>query len=116
MRISDWSSDVCSSDLAYMPISAVLVSDAIYQAIADNSANRVSFGHGYTSSAHPVAAPVALETLKISEERDLVGPLRAVSPRLHEGLRRFAGRPLVGAVRGIGLLAAGALGADKTTN
>src|SRR3546814_8237542 len=126
MRISDWSSDVCSSDLqgywekiqavlrkhdvlliadevitgfartgnlfgcesfgikpdmmtlakqlsgAYMPISAVLVSDAIYQAIADNSAKRGSFGHGYTYSAHPVAAAVALETLKIYEERDIV--------------------------------------------
>jgi len=98
---------------AYMPISAVLVSDPIYQAIADNSAKLGSFGHGYTYSAHPVAAAVALETLKIYEERDIVGHVRQVTPRLQDGLRRFADHPLVGEVRGIGLIAAVELVADK---
>jgi 4-aminobutyrate--pyruvate transaminase len=98
---------------AYMPISAVLVSDPIYQAIADNSAKRGSFGHGYTYSAHPVSAAVALETLKIYEERNIVGHVRAVAPLLQDGLRRFAGHPLVGEVRGIGLIAAVELVADK---
>ncbi len=100
---------------AYMPISAVLVSDAIYQAIADNSAKLGSFGHGYTYSAHPVSAAVALETLKIYEERDIVAHVRAVAPRLQDGLRRFADHPLVGEVRGIGLIAAVELVADKAT-
>ncbi len=98
---------------AYIPISAVLVTDAIYQAIADNSAKLGSFGHGYTYSAHPVSAAVALETLKIYEERDIVGHVQAVAPRLQDGLRRFAGHPLVGEVRGIGLIAAVELVADK---
>ncbi|MGF1592232.1 MAG: aspartate aminotransferase family protein [Kiloniellaceae bacterium] len=98
---------------AYMPISAVMVSDEIYQAIADNSARLGSFGHGYTYSAHPVSAAVALETLKIYEERDIVGHVRAVAPRLQDGLRRFAGHPLVGEVRGLGLIAAVELVADK---
>src|SRR3546814_1619442 len=88
---------------AYMPISAVLVSDAIYQAIADNSAKRGSFGHGYTYSAHPVAAAVALATLKIYEERDIVGHVRAVAPRLQDVLPPFAGLPLLAGVRGLGL-------------
>ncbi len=98
---------------AYIPISAVLVSDPIYQAIADNSAKLGSFGHGYTYSAHPVAAAVALETLKIYEERDIVGHVRRVAPRLQDGLRRFADHPLVGEVRGIGLIAAVELVAEK---
>ncbi|HEY9549602.1 MAG TPA: aspartate aminotransferase family protein [Kiloniellaceae bacterium] len=98
---------------AYMPISAVLVTDAIYQVLADNSARRGSFGHGYTYSAHPVCAAVALETLKIYEERDIVGHVRAMAPLLQDGLRRFAGHPLVGEVRGIGLIAAVELVADK---
>ncbi|MEQ8356462.1 MAG: aspartate aminotransferase family protein [Kiloniellaceae bacterium] len=98
---------------AYMPISAVLVTDAIYQAVADNSAKLGSFGHGYTYSAHPVSAAVALETLKIYEERDIVGHVRAVAPRLQEGLKRFADHPLVGEVRGVGLIAAVELVADK---
>src|SRR3546814_721548 len=74
---------------AYMPISAVLVTDAIYQVLADNSARRGSFGHGYTYSAHPVCAAVALETLKIYEERDIVGHVRAMASLLQDGLRRF---------------------------
>lgn len=100
---------------AYMPISAVLVTDEIYQAIADNSDKLGSFGHGYTYSAHPVAAAVALETLKIYEERKIVEHVRAVAPRLQDGLRRFAKHPLVGEVRGIGLIAAVELVADKAT-
>ncbi|MEQ9608615.1 MAG: aspartate aminotransferase family protein [Kiloniellaceae bacterium] len=100
---------------AYMPISAVLVTDAIYQTIADNSAKRGSFGHGYTYSAHPVSAAVALETLKIYEERKIVDHVRAVSPRLLDGLKAFAGHALVGEVRGIGLIAAVELVADKAT-
>jgi 4-aminobutyrate--pyruvate transaminase len=100
---------------AYMPISAVLVSDAIYQVLADNSAKRGSFGHGYTYSAHPVSAAVALETLKIYEERKIVEHVRAVAPRLQDGLRRFAKHPLVGEVRGLGLIAAVELVADKAT-
>jgi 4-aminobutyrate---pyruvate transaminase len=98
---------------AYMPISAVMVSDEIYQAIADNSARLGSFGHGYTYSAHPVSAAVALETLKIYEERDIVGHVRAMAPRLQDGLRRFSSHPLVGEVRGLGLIAAVELVADK---
>jgi 4-aminobutyrate---pyruvate transaminase len=98
---------------SYLPISAVLMSDAIYQGIADNSAKIGTFGHGYTYSGHPVSAAVALETLKIYEEQDIVGHVRTVGPRLQEGLRRFADNPLVGEVRGAGLIAAVELVADR---
>ncbi len=98
---------------SYLPISAVLMSDAVYQGIADNSAKIGTFAHGYTYSGHPVAAAVALETLKIYEERDIVGHARAVGPRLQKGLRRFANHPLVGEVRGAGLIAAVELVADR---
>jgi 4-aminobutyrate--pyruvate transaminase len=106
---------VCSKQLtsSYMPLAAVMFSDAIYQGIADNTAKIGSFGHGYTASAHPVATAVALENLKIIEERDLVANARALSPRLQEGLRQFADHPLVGEVRGVGLIACVELVADK---
>ncbi len=105
----------CAKQLssAYVPISAVLISDPIYQAIADSSAKLGSFGHGYTYGAHPVAAAVALETLKIYEERRIVEHVQAMAPRLQDGLRRFAASPIVGEVRGIGLIAAAELVADK---
>lgn len=98
---------------AYMPLSAVLMTDQIYQAVADNSAKISTFGHGYTASAHPVATAVALENLKILEERKIVDHVKQVAPRLQDGLRRFADHPLVGEVRGIGLMAAVELVADK---
>ncbi len=101
---------------SYLPISAIAVSDKIYQALADNSAKHGTFGHGYTYSAHPVPAAVALETLKIYEERNIIGHVRKVGPLMQEGLRRrFADHPLVGEVRGVGLIAAVELVADKKT-
>ncbi len=100
---------------AYVPISAVLISDEIYQGVADNTAKIGTFGHGFTYSGHPVPAAVALETLKIYEERNIVEHVRRVGPRLQEGLRRFAGHPLVGEVRGVGLIGAVEVVADPAT-
>jgi len=100
---------------AYVPISAVLINDKVYQVVADNSAKIGTFGHGFTYSGHPVAAAVAVETLKIYEERDIVGHVQRIAPRLQDGLRRFADHPLVGEVRGVGLVGAVELVADKAT-
>ena len=73
------------------------------------------FGHGYTYSSHPVPAAVALETLKIYEERDIVAQVRRVGPRLQAGLRSYADHPLVGEARGIGLIGAIELVRNKAT-
>jgi 4-aminobutyrate--pyruvate transaminase len=62
-----------------------------------------------------VTSAVALETLKIYEERDLLSHVRKMAPRMQAGLRRFLDHPLVGEVRGIGLIGAIELVADKTT-
>ncbi len=100
---------------AYLPISAVMINDKVYQAIADNTAKIGTFGHGFTYSGHPVSAAVALETLRIYEERQIVEHVRKVAPTLQNGLRRFLGHPLVGEVRGIGLIAGVELVANKDT-
>ena len=97
---------------AYVPMSALFVSDRIYQAVADTSAAVGTFGHGYTYSGHPLACAVALETLRIYESDDIVGHVQAVGPRLQEGLRRFVGHPIVGDVRGLGLIGAIELAVD----
>lgn len=98
---------------AYLPISATFVSEPIYRAMVAESEKIGVFGHGYTYSGHPVAAAVALETLDIYEERDIVGHVRAVAPRFQEVFRSLADRPLVGEVRGVGLMAGIELVADK---
>ena len=99
----------------YLPMSATLVSKQIYDALVAQSDKLGVFGHGYTYSAHPVPAAVALETLKIYEERDIVGQVRRVGPRLQEGLRRLSAHPLVGEARGVGLIGALELVRDKST-
>ncbi|MEP4063216.1 MAG: aminotransferase class III-fold pyridoxal phosphate-dependent enzyme, partial [Nitratireductor sp.] len=66
-------------------------------------------GHGYTGSGHPVAAAVALENLKIIEERDLVGHVKAVAPVFQKRLAELAENPLVVETRGIGLIGAAEL-------
>jgi len=97
---------------AYVPMSALYVTDALYQVIADTSAAVGSFGHGYTYSGHPVACAVALEALRIYEADNLVGHVQRVAPRLQQGLRRFAGHEIVGDVRSLGLIGAIEFAAD----
>src|SRR5262249_31727022 len=89
--------------------------EKLYQAIRDNSDKNRSFGHGYTYSGHPVAAAVALETLKIYEERNIVAHVRSISGPFQKALRHYGNHPLVGEARGIGLVGALELVADKST-
>ena len=100
---------------AYQPISALMINDKIHQAVMDESAKIGTFSHGFTYGGHPVAAAVALETLKIYEERDIVGHVRDLAPRFQASLRAFADHPLVGQARGMGLIGTLEIVADKTT-
>lgn len=99
----------------YIPISALLISEPIWQAMVAESEKIGVFGHGFTYSGHPVAAEVALETLAIYEERDIFAHVRRVAPVLQEGLRALADHPLVGEARGVGLIGALELTADNQT-
>jgi len=99
----------------YLPVSANLVSGELYEILLAQSDKLGIFGHGYTYSSHPVPAAVALETLKIYEERDIVAQVRRVGPRMQAGIRSFADHPLIGDARGIGLIGAVEVVRDKTT-
>ncbi len=98
---------------AYQPISGLLLTDEINDALKAGSRKLGVFAHGLTYAAHPVAAAVALETIKIYQERHIVEHVQAVSPYFFERLNALAGHPLVGEVRGMGLLAAVEITADK---
>jgi 4-aminobutyrate---pyruvate transaminase len=100
---------------AYLPISATIINEKVYQGLASNSEKLASFTHGFTYSGHPVCAAVALETLKIYEERDVLGHVQRVAPGFQAGLRRFMDHPLVGDVRGVGLMGGVELVRDKAT-
>ena len=100
---------------SYLPISALLINEKVYGPIADESSRIGTLGHGFTAGGHPVAAAVALETIKIIEERGLVAHAAEMGQRLQSGLRAFKDHPLIGEVRGVGLIAAIELVADKAT-
>lgn len=95
----------------YVPMGAVFMADHVYDVIADGAGN-AAIGHGYTYSAHPVSAAVALEVLKLYENGLLENGIKA-GARLMAGLAELSDHPLVGDVRGRGMLAAVELVTDK---
>ncbi|RCW19904.1 adenosylmethionine-8-amino-7-oxononanoate aminotransferase [Ciceribacter lividus] len=95
----------------YVPMGAVFMADHVYQVIADG-AGASAVGHGYTYSAHPVSAAVGLEVLKLYEN-GLLENGRKAGGRLMAGLEALKDHPLVGEVRGRGMLAAIELVVDK---
>lgn len=95
----------------YVPMGAVFMSDRVYGVIAD-AAGASAVGHGYTYSAHPVSAAVGLEVLRLYENGLLENGVKA-GARLMAGLEALRDHPLVGDVRGRGMLAAVELVVDK---
>jgi len=100
---------------AYQPISALMVNDKIHQAMLAQSDKLGAFAHGYTHAGHPVTTAVALEVIKIYEEMDIVERAQRIGGRMNAGLQAFADHPLVGDVRGVGILAGMELMRDKAT-
>ena len=99
---------------AYLPLSAVIVGERVWEVLQDGHATYGPFSHGYTYSAHPVCAAAGLANLELIERLDIKGNVRSVGPYLLESLRSaFAHHPKVGEVRGVGMLAAIEFVADK---
>ncbi|ACE94632.1 probable adenosylmethionine--8-amino-7-oxononanoate aminotransferase protein (plasmid) [Rhizobium etli CIAT 652] len=95
----------------YVPMGAVFMAHHVYETIAEG-AGAAAIGHGYTYSAHPVSAAVGLEVLKLYENGLLDNGVKA-GTRLMQGLESLRDHPLVGDVRGRGMLAAVELVVDK---
>jgi len=96
----------------YVPISAVMVNEKVHAAVAANSGKIGTFGHGFTYSGHPVACAIALETLKVYEDENILAHVQSLAPRFQQGLQSHAARKYVGEVRGVGLIGAIELYAD----
>jgi 4-aminobutyrate--pyruvate transaminase len=98
---------------AMQPISAVLINERVHEAMLAQSDRFGNFAHGYTYAGHPVAAAVALEVQKIYAELDIVARAKRLAPVLQEALGRLKQHPLVGDVRGVGLIAGMELMRDR---
>ncbi len=90
---------------AYFPMSAVMVTDEVYETLVEMSAQSGLFSHGFTYSGHPVGAAIALESIDILEERDIIGHVRSVSGIFNRELVKLQAMSVVENVRTVGLMA-----------
>jgi 4-aminobutyrate--pyruvate transaminase len=100
---------------AYFPLSALTIEEDLYQAMLEESRKLGTFGHGYTYTAHPVGCAVALKTIEIYQRDRIMEHAAKVSPAFQARLKKLADHPLVGEARGVGLIGAVELVADKAT-
>ncbi|MCP4006222.1 MAG: aminotransferase class III-fold pyridoxal phosphate-dependent enzyme [bacterium] len=91
----------------YLPMSACLISEPIWQVLRDAPADMGPFTHGFTYSGHPASAAAALANLNILEREGLVAAAAKTGAELQRRLREsFTGHAKVREVRGIGMMAA----------
>ena len=99
---------------AYFPMSAAIVGEKVYAAMEEGSARVGVFSHGYTYSGHPIGAATANAVLDIVENEHLAERAAKTGAYLQQRLQaEFAQHPLVGEVRGVGMLAAIEFVADR---
>ena len=96
----------------YIPMGGLIVRDDVVAVLNEGG----DFNHGFTYSGHPVAAAVALENIRIMRDEQIVKRVHdETAPYLQKRLRELADHPLVGEVRGVGMLGAIELVQDKAT-
>jgi len=96
----------------YIPMGGLIVRDEIVETLELGG----DFNHGFTYSGHPVAAAVALENIRILRDEKIIERVKnETAPYLQKRLRELADHPLVGEVRGVGLLGAIELVQNKQT-
>ncbi|MDQ8727994.1 aminotransferase [Bradyrhizobium sp. LHD-71] len=100
---------------AYLPISATMISDRVYAEIRAEAERNDAFGHGYTYGGHPVCAAVACEAVRIYEDDRLIEQAALRGKFLERKLRALESHPLVGQVRGAGLMWGVEIVKDKAT-
>lgn len=95
----------------YAPLAVVIVSGRVFEAIRE--AGPGEFVHGFTYAGNPLAAAVGLEVLDILEEEGLVARAGRLGDLLLDKLQRLRSFPMVGDVRGRGLLVGVEFVADR---
>ena len=101
---------------AYIPLSGAIVSKKVSDVLKQGSDIAGMFPHGYTYSGHPVGAAAANAVLDIVEREDLPGNVKVTGAYFQQRLREaFADNPMVGEVRGVGLMGAVEFVADRAT-
>lgn len=89
----------------YLPLSALLIGEKIWKVIEDTSTDSRVFAHGFTYSGHPVCAAAAMANLDIIERESLIPRVAEIAPVFLKQIRhKFSNCPIVGDIRGAGLM------------
>ncbi len=99
----------------YVPLGATAVSHKVADVFNDDTTGAAAISHGYTYSAHPVAAAATLATLKILQQDDIPGKVARRAPAFQQRMRALERLPFVGNVRGMGYMLGVEMVADKAT-
>ncbi|MDR7435042.1 MAG: aspartate aminotransferase family protein [Armatimonadota bacterium] len=99
---------------AYLPLGGMMVSREIHQAILE-APPAERYMHAATYSAHPTCCAVALRNLEILEQEGLIEHAARMGERLIAGLQTLRDLPIVGNVRGLGLMCGVELVEDQET-
>src|SRR5579871_4725381 len=96
----------------YLPLGGVVISKRLHDVILSAPADE-KFMHAATYSGHPVCCAVGLANIDIMEKDGLIERAQVQGDRFRAGLETLSSLPVVGEVRGIGMLAAIELVEDK---
>ncbi len=97
----------------YLPIGGVVVSDRVVEGLEEGG----DFNHGYTYSGHPACAAAALANIELMQrERIVENAAEKIAPYFQQKLSELNDHPLVGQIRGVGMLGAIQLCPEKPSN
>ncbi len=99
----------------YFPLGGVMVSERLCEELRRSNHSDAMFLHGFTYSSHPIGCAVAIRNLELLED-GILDHVRSLSGYFQERMKTLAALPLVGDVRGVGLMAGVECVADRTSN
>ena len=99
----------------YFPMGAIILGKDLSDEMIRVSEEAEEFPHGFTAGGNPLGSAVALKSLEVLEEEGLLDNVNRVSPRFMERLRKLGEHKYAGEARGVGLMGAVELVADKQT-
>ena len=99
----------------YFPLGGLAISDQLLEQVRESGKDDAMFANGYTYSSHPIGCAVALKNLELLEG-GLLQNVHAVAPYFQAQLQTLTDLPLVGEVRGLGLMACVECVADRQSN
>ncbi len=100
---------------AYAPLSGSIVSDKMWKVLEQGTDENGPIGHGWTYSAHPIAAAAGVANLQLIDKLGLIQNAGSVGQYLNAAMSDALGdHAHVGDVRGEGMLCAVEFVKDKT--